>query len=191
MKKCMFPLMLTALFFYSVATAEESEKIEKVELSEPSTPLYQDQDGLETIQIKGLIQEATSDKKWFRIATTYSTKEEWTDKLTLEYYVLFPGATNVFKGVVNYIDIPKGRAHLSEMYMHFNSYARNYKKGTISYAVVCLVGGKEVSVNTNKRSPEGWWKEMPVSPCGLLDRNMTPFVVFNVEKFESQDHCSR
>ncbi len=189
MKKYIRIIMSGTLLCCTAAVAQDV-KIENVETTEPNTPLYQSEDGTDTIQIKGLQQESTSTKKWFRIAATYSTGEEWTDRITLEYYVLFPGATNIFKGVINYVDIAKGREHFSEMYMHFNSYARYYTRGTINYAVIALINGKQVSVNTNKRTPENWWKDIPVHPCGLLDRSMTPFVVFNVEKFEAQDRCS-
>jgi hypothetical protein len=189
MKKCIHILTLTALLGCTAATAQDI-KIERVETTEPGTPLYQNEEGTDTIQARGILQTSSSTKKWFRIAAEYSTQAEWTDRLTLEYYVLFPEGTHVFKGVINYVDIPKGREHLSEMYMHFNSYARHSKRGVIQYAVIALADGKQVSVDTNKKTPENWWKKLPVHPCGLLDRNMTPFVVFNVEKFGAQDHCS-
>ncbi|HNX53455.1 MAG TPA: hypothetical protein PKI68_06890 [Pontiellaceae bacterium] len=189
MIKCIRIMTVTALLGCTAATAQDV-KIESVELTEPTTPIYQTEEGVDTIQIKGLMQTAVSGKKWFRISVNYSTDTDWMDRLTLEYYILFPNETNVIKGVINYVDIPKNREHLSEMYMHFNSYARHYKRGTINYAVVALVDGKQVAVETNKRSPENWWKDMLVNPCGLLDRSMTPFVVFNVEKFEAQDLCS-
>ena len=183
-------LMLIALFGCIAALAQDA-KIEKVELFEPYTPLYVDgEEGLTTIQVRGLVATGTSDKKWFRIVTEYSTSAEWLDRLTIEYYVLFPGETVVFKGVLNYIDLQEKRDHLSEVYLHFNTYARHYARGTIQYAVVVLIDGKQVDFQTNKRSPENWWKEMPVNPCGLLPREFTPFVVFNVERFEARDHCS-
>ncbi len=189
MEKHIKAWLFSALFISSSAMAKDVELI-KVETSDPNTPLYQNEEGMDTLQVKGLMQASTSTKKWFRIAAEYSTSLEWTDRLTLEYYVLFPDSTNVYKGVVSYVDIPEGREHLSEMYMHFNSYARHYKRGLIQYAVVALIDGKTVAVNTNKRKPEEWWKTMPVHTCGLLDRSMTPFVVFNVEKFEAQERCS-
>lgn len=189
MKKQIKSLMLPVLFFCAAVSAQEV-KINRVETSEPWTPLYQNEEGLDTIQVRGLMQAGVNNKKWFRIAAEFESRDEWTDRLTFEYYVLFPDHKNVFKGVVKYVDIPQGREHLSEMYMHFNSYERYFKRGTISYAVVVLIDGKEVAVETNKRSPENWWKDMTIHPCGLLDRSMTPFVVFNVESFQAQDSCS-
>ena len=125
-------ILISGLLLCCAAAAQEVRFV-RVETSEPSTPVYQDEEGLETIQIKGMSQTPVSNRKWFRIAAEYSTDAEWLDRLTLEYYVLFPGATNVFKGTVNCIDIPRGRDHLSEMYLHFNSYARHYKHGVILY----------------------------------------------------------
>jgi len=183
-------LTLSALFCCTAVFAQ-SVRFIRVETSEPYTPVYQDEEGLDSVLVKGIAQTATGDKKWFRIAAEYSTGSEWLDRLTIEYYVLFPGGTNVFKGTVNYVDIPRGREHLSEMYLHFNSYARHYKRGTIEYAAVALIDGRQAAVETNKHKPENWWKEMPVHPRGLLDRNMTPFVIFNMEKSEAQDHGAR
>jgi len=178
-------ILLSGLLLCRAAAAQEVRLVH-VETSEPGTPVYQDEDGLETIQIKGMPQTPASSRKWFRITAEYSTEAEWTDRLTLEYYVLFPGATNVFKGAVNYVDIPRSRNHLSEMYLHFNRYARHYKHGIIQYAVIALIDGKQMALETNRRLPQNWWKNMPENPCELLDRSMTPFAVFNAEKFEAQ-----
>ena len=186
MKKCIQFTILSALFCYTAATAQNVRFI-RVGTSEPFTPLYQDEDGLDTLHVKGMTQSSASNRKWFRIAAEYSTDAEWLDRLTLEYYVLFPGATNVFKGTVHYVDIPRGHEHLSEMYLHFNSYARYYKRGVVQYAVVALIDGKQLAVETNKRLPENWWKNMSIHSCGLLDRNMTPFFVVNAEKFAAQN----
>jgi hypothetical protein len=187
MPKNTFTLTFAALSLLLSATAQEV-KISGVKISEPLTPVYQGEDGSDTILAKGTLNESTGVRKWFRISAEYETGAEWTDQLTLEYYVLFPGGKQVFKGTVSYIDIPRGRNHLSEMYMHFNSYARHYKHGTVHYAVVALLNGRQVSLETSKKTPENWWKELPAHPCGLLDRNMTPFSVLNVEKFEAQNH---
>jgi len=189
MKKCTYSLMLSALFICGMASAQDV-RINRVDTSEPFTPIYQDEDGQDTIQVRGLNQTFSSNKKWFRIAAEFESREEWTDRISFEYYVLFPDHQKVFKGVVHYVDVPHGREHVSEMYMHFNSYARYYKRGTILYAVIAMVDGKQVAVDTNKRSPENWWKDLPVHPCGLLDRHQTPFGVFDVENFQAQDLCS-
>jgi len=189
MKKCTYSLIASALCFCGTAFAQEV-RISRVDTSEPFTPIYQDQEGLDTIQVRGLNQNFSNDKKWFRIASQFESTPEWTDRLTFEYYVLFPDHQKVFKGVVQYVDIPQGREHVSEMYMHFNSYARYYRRGIIHYAVVVLADGKQIAVDTNKRSPENWWKDLAVHPCGLLDRSQTPFAVFNVELFQAQDLCS-
>ena len=174
---------MAGVILLSITAGAQNVSVIRVETSEPRTPVYQNEDGLETVQVKGLAQTSGSDKKWFRITAEYSTATEWTDRLTLEYYVLFPGETNVFKGIVQHMDIPQGRNHLSEMYLHFNRYARHYKRGEIQYAVVARIDGKQVSVNTNKNKPENWWKALSTHPGELLDRNATPFVVFNIEKF--------
>ena len=186
-KKYLWILMLS-IIFRCIAAIAQDVSFTRVETSEPFSPVYQTEEGQETLQVKGLAQSSAGNKKWFRISAEYVTNVDWLNRLTLEYYVLFPGETNAFKGTVNYVDIPRGREHLSEMYLHFNSYMRHYKRGIIQYAVVALINGRQVAIETNSRSPEGWWRNTPVYPCGLLDRSLTPFSVFNVEKFDAQCH---
>ena len=177
-------LTLSAVFCCAAAMSQEVRFI-RIETTEPFTPVYQSEDGLETVQAKGLNTSSTGSKKWFRVAAEYATDAGWIDRLTLEYYILFPGETNAFKGTVHYADVPAGRGHLSEMYLHFNSYARHCKRGVIQYAVVALIDGRPAAVETNRRLPEGWWKTISTHPYGLLDRSDTPFAVFNAEKFDA------
>jgi hypothetical protein len=167
--------------------------IRNVDITEPKTPVYSDSEGEDTLQITGMLQTSGNSEKWFRIVAEFETRPEWLDRLTLEYYVLLPsrdGKEVLFKGIVNYVDIPEGRDHISDMYLHFNTYKRYYKRGGVDYAVIALVDGKIVSMKTNKKEPENWWKEISPHPCGLLNRLDTPFRVFNVESYQADDLCT-
>ncbi len=179
------PMLLTVMVLCVTATRAQNVNIVRAGTSEPCTPVYQDEDGLDSIQVKGMTQSTPAEKKWFRIWAEYSTDVEWLDRLTVDYYVLVPGTTNVFRGTTAYTDIPRGRGHLSEMYLHFNSYARHYKRGDIHYAIIALIDGKQAALETSNRKPATWWNALPVHPGGLLDRNETPFAVINVERFDA------
>ncbi|MDK2857385.1 MAG: hypothetical protein PWQ29_898 [Verrucomicrobiota bacterium] len=190
-------MILSAAMLLGAAVAADDRaqvlKFDEVEISEPGTPLYQDSDGNDTIQIDGIDLASSDEKKWFRIAAKYETRPKWLDRLTIEYYVLMPTPENtkiLFKGVVNYVDIPKGREHRSEMYMHFNSYARYHKKREeVQYAVLARIDDKIVAIKTNGTGEE-WWTKYPVHSCGLLNRLDTPFRAVNAEQYEAQDVCT-
>lgn len=176
-----FQILGLAILLSFGAVAQEPVIIREVEITEPQTPVYQTDDGEETLQAAGMKQPAVNAEKWFRIAACFETRPAWLDRLTLEYYVLLPspgGQPVLFKGTVGYSDIPAGRDHPSDMYLHFNTWKRYGKRGSISYAVIALIDGKEVSVKTN-RQPDNWWKSIQPHPGGLLNRKDTPFRVFN------------
>ena len=96
----------------------------------------------------------------------------------------------LFKGVVNYVDIPEDRDHLAEMYMHFNSYERCYGRGKIQTVVLAKVDGQIVSIDKRNSLDNKWWENVPAPPCGLLNRLDTPFWVVNADDYETQDLCS-
>lgn len=180
---------LTVLLAVRVA-AQEQVVIRSVEITEPQTPVYQIEDGDETVQVAGMQQTSGGGAKWFRIAADFETRPAWLDRLTLEYYVLLPapdGKDRLFKGVVNLVDLPAGRGHLSDLYLHFNTWKRYYKRGNVEYAVIALIDGKEVAVKTNKREPADWWRTIKPQSGGLLNRLDTPFRIMNEELYQAQD----
>lgn len=193
MKNLLIILLLVANSLIAAAKEHPDVEFKDVKASEVYTAAYTGSDGDDTVQVRGLRLDATSNRKWFRISAAYETRPEWIDRLSIEYYVLMPSPDQkevLFKGVVNYVDIPQSREHLSEMYMHFNSYERHYGRGDIEYAVVVLIDGKEMAAKTSRKEPKDWWKSMTPHPCELLNRLDTPFRVINVEKYEAQDLCA-
>jgi len=192
MKKVFILSLFILLSASTPANDRPDVKINDVDIAEVYTPVYQSDDGEDTVQVQGMVPNSTGNRKWFRMVTEFETRPEWLDKLTLEYYVLMPSPDKqevLFKGTVNYVDIPKGRDHLSEMYMHFNSYERHYGRGKIEYAVVALMDGKEMALETSRKEPKEWWKSITPHPCELLNRLDTPFRVISVEKYEAQNRC--
>jgi len=167
-------------------------EIEKVEAQEVGTPVHRGDNNGDTLQIPGISLNQSRREKWLQVSVEYETRPEWMDRLTLEFYVLMPNPEKedaLFKGVVSYVDIPKGREHAAVMYMHFNSYARNYGRGKIRTAVLAKIDGKVVAVDEDSSLDDPWWENTDVNRCGLLNRLDTPFRVVNEERFESQDPC--
>ncbi len=194
MKKLLAVLLFVSL---SVVAAEKVERpditINDVDTQELSAPLYQGDDGDDTLYIPGIPLYSSREKKWFRISVDYETRPDWIDRLTLEFYVLLPGREEepiLFKGEVSYVDIPEGRKHLAEMYMHFNSYERYYRRGKVRTAVLAKVDGEIVAIDDRNSLDDKWWENIPLHPCGLLNRLDTPFRVVNAGNYEAQDSCS-
>jgi len=191
--------LLTILLFVSFSViAAEKEKlpditIGDVETQDLSAPLYQGEDGDDTLYAPGIIFSSNREKKWLRVSVDYATRPEWIDRLTLEFYVLLPSPNDekiLFKGVASYVDVPEGRKHLAEMYMHFNSYERYYQRGKIRTAVLAKVDGEIISIDDKNSLDDKWWETIPLHPCGLLNRLDTPFRVVNAGNYEAQDSCS-
>jgi len=170
----------------SAVAAETLPNIEfnDVDTQEIQTPLYQNEDGDDTIQIHGMSLHQNNNKTWLRVAAHYETRPEWIDRLTLEFYVLMPNSGKepvLFKGVVNYVDIPEGRDHLAEMYMHFNSYERYSSRGrSIRSAVLAKLDGQIVAVDKRNSLDDKWWETIPSSSGELMNRLDTPFRIINV-----------
>ena len=194
MKKLLAVLLFVSL---SVLAAEKKESpditIGDVETQALSAPLYQGEDGDDTLYIPEISLSSAREKKWLRVSVDYATRPEWIDRLTLEFYVLLPyhdGEKILFKGVVSYVDVQEGRKRLAEMYIHFNSYDRYYRRGKIRTAVLAKVDGEIVSIDDRNSLDDKWWENMPLHPCGLLNRLDTPFRVVNAGSYEAQGSCS-
>lgn len=192
MKTTLFFLLLFTASAFASEKQQVDIKIRSVTTQECQTPIYSDDDDEDTLQISGIQLKQSQDKKWLRIFTHYETRPEWIDHLTIEFYLLLPGSTEtplLFRGEVRYENIPKGRNHLAEMYLHFNTYKRHYRRGVIRSAISIKIDGTLVA-SDKKRAPETqWWKNTPSNPCALLNRMDTPFRVINIEKYEAQTLC--
>lgn len=189
MKNLMMILLLIGASAFAAETQPDIE-FNEVDTQEIQTPLYQDEDGGDTIQVNGISIHQSNEKTWLRVAAHYETRPEWIDHLTLEFYVLMPNSGKepvLFKGVVNYVDIPAGRDHLAEMYMHFNSYERYSSRGrSIKSAVLAKIDGQVVAVDKRNSMNNKWWETIPAHSGGLLNRLDTPFRIINFESVEAQ-----
>ena len=185
--------LITLLIIASTVTAEENNPpditVVDVRTQELHPPVYQNDDGDDTLQINGLPLLKNKNRTWLRISTRYETRPEWIDRLCIEFYLLLPGkekTTTLFKGVVHYVDIPKGRDHLAEMYIHFNTYERYYRRGSIQSAILIKIDETIVATDQKNLLDNMWWEKHPAPFHKLLNRMDTPFRVINTETHEAQ-----
>lgn len=190
MKKILATLLALSTLTALAETKWPDVNVNDVDNETVDSPVFQNEEGEDSLYVGGITLDQGSRKEWLRVSARYETRPEWIDALTLEFYVLLTdgsGTKNLFKGTVDYIDIPKNREHLAEMYMHFNTYARFYNRGSIKSAVIAKVDGKEVSIDRRNSLDDRWWEKYEAHTGRLLNRLDTPFRIVNVNHYEAQN----
>lgn len=184
-------LLIAGLFATPTFASEPASiAITRIGTDTVTTPLYQSDDGDDTIQVDGIALSESGRKKWLRLYTEYTSSPRWIDGLTLEFYLLVPSETQkptLFKGTVSYANIPKGRNHLAEMYMHFNATERYGKGRVIDCAVVAVLNGKIIATKNSRPGNPEWFKDTEAHSCKLLNREQTPFRIINPEDYQALD----
>ena len=135
---------------------------------------------------------------WGVIEVGYDTAPEWIDELTFQFYVLAVGEVDgkrqlaLYRTSVRYVDIERGRDHMSTVYLHPSAIKRY---GPIVAAGVEITSGGNViaeASDAGKSLGDGWWKRDEVNKAEniavkdgyLLDRSRTPFALINVDDYE-------
>lgn len=151
--------------------------IRKVEMEQIETPLY---------NVRGPSQQ-TPRKKWVRIYAEFDAEPEWTDDLTFNFYLAIKGKSetappfSVFKGSVTYVNIPQGRRHMAEVFVHPVMFERYGDPGPI---VVEVRQGGRLMLQTGKPEPSAaWWNDPRYIPQegALIDRAKSPFALLDLE----------
>lgn len=118
-------------------------------------------------------------REWARITARFETDADWTDELEFRYFVQVHNAKNntdlLFPGTFQYIDIPKGKNHLSTVFLRPATLDRY--GDVIGIAVEIYAKGEMVAFACNPETPKGWWRltTAKAMPGVLLERSQTPF----------------
>ncbi|HIE11799.1 MAG TPA: hypothetical protein EYP62_09305 [Kiritimatiellae bacterium] len=126
-------------------------------------------------------------RRWFQVVVDYLTRPEWVDQLDFEYYVLLkprkgPVKYKLLKGVVSYVNIPKGR-HKSVMYLHPSTVERF--GDVVRVAVLVRSGGRLMAIETRPASQQRWWEQLTPESGLLLNRMQTPFGMILYDDYEA------
>jgi hypothetical protein len=136
----------------------------------------------------GAEQPRSPRERWLRVEVQFSSTPDFTDELTLKYYVLMNG--KVLTGEVTHVNVLAGREHYSVIYLppHAMAYAmQNRPASTASVenvAVQTLQKGEvkdELSLN---RARPGWFTSLPALSGLLLNKNETPFAPLFWDRYE-------
>lgn len=129
----------------------------------------------------------TGAREWACISVYYDTEAEWTDELEFRYVVVVHNdktkAFVQFPLSVIYVDIPKGRNHVSTVFLRPNTLAR--------YGYVYMVGVRVfrggLQVAEMADDPKLWagLDAVPIVPDKLLNRAQTPFALIAIDNYQA------
>ena len=117
--------------------------------------------------------------KWLEVEVTFSATPEFTDELSLKYFILVNG--NLLTGEVTHRNIPAGRENRSVMYVPPKTLQRLMLGKTITVnavqnvAVQLMQQGALKSELSLNRAPAQWYATTPQVGGLALNKNETPF----------------
>ena len=130
-------------------------------------------------------------RDWAKITVIYDTESEWIDELEFRYTAVVKhpktGAFTLFPCTVAYVDIAKGRNHMSTVFLRPNTVERYGALERI--AVEIYSKGELLSSAGLPETPPQWWR-LPMTnvrtmPGILLNRSQTPFAFVGWDNYET------
>jgi hypothetical protein len=131
------------------------------------------------------VSGASLQKKWLRIETEFETAPDWSDDLTMKYYVLIGRGRDakMFVGESTYVNVAKGR-HFSAMFMHPNAVERFGQGKVEAVAVELRYQGRLMDAASDPASRERWWERFAPTPGYLLNPLQTPWSLTAHQRYE-------
>jgi hypothetical protein len=121
---------------------------------------------------------ADANQRWLEVEVEFNAVPEWTDELTLKYYILFNG--RLLTGEVTHVNI-SGGLNRSVMYALPVALARFAGNRPLlpnifqNIAVQIVQGGAVKDELSLTRAPAQWFAALPPIPGFVLNKNETPF----------------
>lgn len=170
-------LGLSALGAFGQAAVPGADiiRIRKMAPTKEKTPIY---------QTSMRTQTSGRQPDWWRAVVEFETAPDWVDELEFTFYAYLEdqsakNAPVMFRGVVTYVNIPKGR-HLADMFLHPNFLAR---MGVVKQiAVIVKHQGMVVATESSATTPN-WWERFPPTDGVLLNRSQTPFALIDYDAY--------
>jgi hypothetical protein len=117
--------------------------------------------------------------KWLEVEVTFSAAPEFTDELSLKYFILVNG--KLLPGEVTHVNIPAARENRSVMYVTPKTLQRLLlgrpltNNALQNVAVQLMQQGALKSELSLNRAPPQWYATMPQVGELVLNKNETPF----------------
>ncbi len=125
--------------------------------------------------------------RWLQLEVEFSTMMDWTDDLTVKYFLLAGEGRDVmlFGGEVTHINVARDRRHFSGMFMHPNAVER-FGRGKIQAMRVELwYRGQRVAETTEPKAQTRWWDGREAMQGHLLSPKDTPWALIAHERYEA------
>jgi hypothetical protein len=124
--------------------------------------------------------QADQRERWLEVEVTFASTPEFTDELTLKYFILFNG--KLLTGEVTHVNIPAARDNRSVMYVTPKTLQRLMLGRTITnnalqnVAVQLLQqGALKDEISLNRAAPQ-WYATLPQVGGLVLNKNETPLM---------------
>ncbi len=185
-------ILLSSLFAWALflgspadtAAQPEAVRVRRIEPRLVDAPRYQVREGRE--------DPSGRRDRWLEVRVQYERPEvEWLDDATFTYYIVLRNRRpaegdreiNLFRGDVNYVNIPRERGLQSAVYMHPRTLARYGEVERV--AVVISSQGRMLAIASAPDTDERWWERLPPRTGYVLNRMQTPFAMINFDSFEA------
>jgi hypothetical protein len=119
-------------------------------------------------------------ERWLEVEVTFACAPEFTDELTLKYFILVNGT--LLTGEVTQVNIPAGRENRSVMYVAPKTLQRLMRGRTVTNnalqnAAVQLMqqGALKDELSAQRAAPQ-WYAALPQVGGLVLNKNETPFM---------------
>ena len=123
--------------------------------------------------------QADQRERWLEMEVTFASAPEFTDELTLKYFILFNG--RLLTGEVTHVNIAAARDNRSVMYVTPKTLQRLMLGRTITNAALQNVavqlmqqGALKDELSLNRAAPQ-WYATLPQVAGLVLNKNETPF----------------
>jgi hypothetical protein len=123
--------------------------------------------------------QADQRERWLEVEVTFACAPEFTDELTLKYFILVNG--KLLTGEVTHVNIPAGRDNRSVMYVTPKTLQRLMLGRTVTNnalqnaAVQLMQQGALKDEISAQRAAAQWYATLPQVAGLVLNKNETPF----------------
>src|SRR5216110_520215 len=119
--------------------------------------------------------QADQRERWLEVEVTFACAPEFTDELTLKYFILVNG--KLLTGEVTHVNIPAGRENRSVMYVTPKTLQRLMLGRTVANNAVQLMqqGALKDEISAQRAAPQ-WYATLPQVAGLVLNKNETPFM---------------
>jgi hypothetical protein len=190
MKTIILPLLAALLLVSPSARAQglgTEFQVTKINKDLVTTPLF--------AYTGGPVHRTNQNERWIEIEVEFTAAPEYTDELSLRYFVLLNG--KLLTGEVTHAGVLAGKGKLSVVYISPTGVARCLGNQTVTLNSVQNVAVQIVQKGTVKdeltlvRAPARWYSTIPPLSGLILNKNETPFAPLWGDRYEQLKPATR